>query len=141
MAIANLQETINSYILRRNQLNLELTELQDQKRLAIYSQGDVNSLLNTQKAEIRAKYKELFEADNDSPYLSYTEMPEFEEEIQMLEAKFQDELDQLTAWETIIDEQITTDDTELQEVQAHVKSYETMLSENITDDFKFGLDS
>ena len=43
MAIANLHETIQASILRRNQLNLELTELQSRKSLATYEQADLQS--------------------------------------------------------------------------------------------------
>ena len=44
MAIANLHETLMSYKLRRNALNLEITQLQNQKTLATYSQADAAEL-------------------------------------------------------------------------------------------------
>ena len=141
MAIANLSETVKAYILRRNQLQMEQQHLFNQKQLAVYAQADANSLLSLTKSDIRAKYKELWEANPDDykDCVNYTEIPDFEAEIEMIEAKFQDELAELSAWETSISNQITTNDTELQEVNAFLESYKGMLSTNIQGDFNFGL--
>ena len=141
MAIANLHEVIQSSILRRNQLNLEITELQSQKSLAAYSQADINSMLSAEKTSLREFYKELFEGDKDlqEEYIDYTKIPDFEEAIDRITAEFQDKLDELTAWETQIDAQITTNSAELQEVNAYLESYKQMLSTNMQEDFNFGL--
>ena len=141
MAIANLHETIQASILRRNQLNLELTELQNQKSLAIYQQADLQSLLSAEKHSVRDYFKSLYEGDEtlQEEYLDYTEIPDFEEEIDRITARFQDQLDELTAWETVIDAQITTNSAELQEVEAYLSSYKEMVSSNISEDFNFGL--
>ena len=141
MAIANLHEVIQSSILRRNQLNLELTQLQSQKSLAIYSQADLQSLLSSEKHSVRDYFKSLYENDPalQEQYLDYTEIPDFEEEIDRITAQFQDQLDELTAWETAIDAQITTNSAELEEVKAYLDSYKSMLTTNISEDFDFGL--
>ena len=141
MAIANLQEVIQSSILRRNQLNLEITQLQSQKTLATYSQADYQSLLSTEKHAIRDYFKSLYENDPAlrEQYHSYTEIEDFEEQIDKITAEFQDKLDELTAWETAIDAQITTDSAELQEVNAYIESYKSMLTTNIQEDFNYGL--
>jgi len=141
MAIANLHETIQASIMRRNQLNLELTEFQTQKSLATYSQADVNSLLSSKKHEVRDYFKAMFEGDEalQEKYLDYTKIPDFEEEIDRITAEFQDQLDELTAWETTLDAQITTSSAELEEVNAYIQSWKTMLSTNIQEDFNYGL--
>ena len=141
MAIANLHEMIQASILRRNQLNLELTEFQNQKSLAIYQQADLQSLLSAEKHSVRDYFKALYEGDEtlQEEYLDYTEIPDFEEEIDRITARFQDQLDELTAWETAIDAQITTNSAELEEVEAYLSSYKEMLSSNISEDFNFGL--
>ena len=141
MAIANLHEVIQSSILRRNQLNLELTELQSQKSLAIYSQADIQSLLSSEKHSVRDYFKALYENDPalQEQYLDYTEIPDFEEQIDRITAEFQDQLDELTAWETAVDAQITTNSAELEEVKAFLESYKSMLTTNIQEDFNFGL--
>lgn len=141
MAIANLHKVIQASVIRRNELNKELTELQDRKSLAIFSQADVQSLLSSEKHAIRDYFKSLYEADEvlQDKYLKYTEIPDFEEEIERITAEFQDQLDELTAWETAIDQQITTNSAELEEVNAYLESYRSMLSTNIQEDFKYGL--
>ena len=141
MAIANLHETLLSYTLRKNQLNLEISELQAQKTLAVYSQGDVRSIRAQDEQEIRDFYKALYEGDEEykGKYKDYTQIPDFEAEMDKIAAIYQDQLDELTAWETQLDAQITTDSAELEEINAYKESMKSMLSSNIQEDFKFGL--
>ncbi len=141
MAIANLHETLLSYTLRKNQLNLEITQLQSQKTLATYSQADAQSLLSSQKHSVRDYFKNLYENDPElqAKYKDYTEIPDFEDEIDKYTAAYQDQLDELTAWETAIDAQITTDSAELEEINAYMESMKSMLSSNIQEDFNYGL--
>ena len=65
MAIANLHETLLTYKLRRNQLNLEITQYQSQKNLAVYSQADAQSLKSAETNALRRHYTELFEGDKE----------------------------------------------------------------------------
>ena len=141
MAIANIHETLLSYKLRRNQLNLEITEYQNQKTLATYSQADLQSLHSADKRAQRDYFKNLYEESPElqEKYKDYTEIPDFEDEIDKLTANFQDQLDELTAWETVIDAQITTDSAELEEVNAYMESIKSMLSSNIQEDFNYSL--
>ena len=146
MAIANLHETLMSYKLRRNALNLEITQLQNQKTLATYSQADAQSLKNAQDRANRAYFKEIYEADQADggahlydDYKDYTEIPDFEDEVDKITAQYQDQLNELSAWETQIDSQITTDSAELEEVNAYMESLKSMLSSNIQEDFNYGL--
>ena len=143
MAIANLHETLMSYKLRRNQLNLEITQLQTQKSLGTYSTADAQSLKNAQSREQRDYFKDLYANDKElqAKYKDYTEIPDFEDAIDKITANYQDELDSLTAWETAIDAQITTDSAELEEVNAYIESMKSMLTNNIQEDFNFGLNS
>ena len=141
MTIANLHETIQASILRRAELQLEISELQAQKTLATYSQADLQSLLSSEKHSVRDYFKALYESDEElqAQYLDYTKIPDFEEQIDKITAQFQEQLEELTAWETAIDAQITTADAELQEINAYLDSYKQMLSSNIQEDFNFGL--
>ena len=65
MAIANLQETLLMYTMRRNALNLELTELQSRKKLAVMDRADVQSLLSSEKHSIRDYFKNLYRNDEE----------------------------------------------------------------------------
>ena len=143
MAIANLHETLLSYTLRKNQLNLEISQLQSQKTLAAYSQADAHSIKAQDEQELRDFYKALYEGDEDykCKYTDYTQIPDFEEELDKIAAKYQDEIEQLSAWETQLDAQITTNSAELEEVNAYMESIKSMLSSNIQEDFNYGLNS
>lgn len=141
MAIANLHETLLMYTMRKNQLNLEIMELQSQKQLALSSTADTNSLLNSGRAEIREFYRNLYEQDEvyQVNYTDYTEIPDFEEAMDRITAQYQDQLDELTAWEEQINAQLTTKSAELEEVTAYEESIRSMLQSNIQDDFNYGL--
>lgn len=141
MAIANLSEIIQSSILRRNQLQFEVSELSTQKQLLALSQGDTNSALSSAKSALREQFKEMFDTDSDlrCEYTDYTEIPEFQEELDKLTAHFEDELEQLAAQETAIDTQITTNSTELTEINAYLQQYKQYMTSNIQEDFNFGL--
>ena len=104
-------------------------------------QADAQSLKSAETNALRRHYKEIFEGDEtlQEQYTDYTEMPDFEAEIDKLTAKYQDQFDELTAWETAIDAQITTASAELEEVNAYMESIKSMLSSNIQEDFNYGL--
>ena len=65
MAIANLHETLLMYTMRKNQLSLEIMELQSQKQLALSSTADTNNLLSAGQAELRAYYKNLYNENEE----------------------------------------------------------------------------
>lgn len=141
MAIANLSEIIQASILRRNQLQFEISELSTQKQLLALSQGDTNSALSSAKAALREQFKEMFDTDSDlrCEYTDYTEIPEFQAELDKLTARFQEELEQLAAQETAIDAQMTTNSAELTEINAYLQQYKQYMTSNIQEDFNFGL--
>ena len=143
MSIANLHETWLTYTMRKNQLNLEIMELQTQKQLAVASIADTNSLLAQGQAAIREQYRTLYEENEvyQANYIDYTEIPDFEEAMDAIAAMYQDQLDELAAWETQLNAQITTDSTELEEINAYMDSIKSMLSSNIQEDFNFGLNN
>lgn len=141
MAIANLHETWLTYKQRVNDLNLDISNLQTQKNLATYSQADLQSLLSSEKHSVRDYFKALWESDKElgEKYIDYTKIPDFEEAIDKIVAQYQDQLDEMAAWETSLDAQITTDDAEKAECEAYMESVKQMLSTNIQEDFNFGL--
>ena len=57
MAIANLHEIIQASIVRRAQLQLDISLLQNQKSAAMFSQGEVQSLMASEKSAIRDKFR------------------------------------------------------------------------------------
>ena len=141
MAIANLHETLLTYTMRKNALSVEISELQSQKTLAAYQQADANSIKAQDEDEIRQFYRALYDSDEEysGKYKDYTEIPDFEEEMDKIAAKYNDQLAEITSWETALDAQITTDSAELEEVNAYMESMKSMLSSNIQGDFNYGL--
>lgn len=141
MAIANLQNTLLFYAEEKARLELNISKNQAIKSLALASQGDVNLLSLAEQRSLRREYKEMYEASPElqEKYNDYTEIVEFEEELDRITAKYQDELAELVAWETAVDAQITTDSAELEEVKAYTESIKSMLTTNIQEDFNYGL--
>ena len=141
MAIANLHETLLTYTLRKEALTVEINQLQAQKQLAVYSQGDISRLKCEDEEEVRRYYRELYEGNDDyqGKYKDYTQIPDFEEEMNKIQANYQEQLEQLNAWETTLDNQILTNSAELEEVKAYMESIKSMLSSNIQEDFNYGL--
>lgn len=141
MAGAVLLETILSNKLRQNQLTYEIGVLQSQKMLATFAQGDTRAIMAQEKDEVRRYFKALYAGDEEykGKYSDYTEIPDFEEEMDKIAAKYQDQLDDLANWETQnIDNQITVKSAELEEIKAYNESFKSMLSTNIQNDYNFG---
>ena len=141
MAIANLHETLLMYTMRKNQLTLEIMELQSQKQLALSSTADTNNLLSSSQAELREFYKNLYNENEEYQcnYTDYTEIPDFEEAMARITAQYQDQLDELAEWETQLNAQITTKSAEMEEINAYEESIKAMLQSNIQEDFNYGL--
>ena len=68
MAIASLNEVIQSHIMRRNIINRQLSEYSSQKTLAVYEQTDLTTWRNSQKMKIRKEWQNVY-----SNNITYTE--------------------------------------------------------------------
>ena len=139
MAIANLHETLLTYTMRIAELNLEISQLQSEKNLAIYKQSDRAYCKAQDEEAVRNYFKALYDENPDygEIYIDYTQIPDFEEEMDKIAAEYSDENAELTAWETALDEQITVDSAELEEVKAYKESIKSMLQSNIQEDFSY----
>ena len=145
MAVASLNEIIQSYIMRRNSINLDLTRYSNQKTLSTAQTADLASWKNARYTALRAEYKNIFTAtykDNESyTYVDYSELPEYQDEISYVDSYYEAKVEDLTAWETQLDNQITTINTELSEINAYIDSFKQMLSNNIKVDYNYGTNS
>lgn len=142
MAISNITSELLTITAKINYLNDHILNLQSQKSLSLYSQQDLSSLKLSEISEAKRYFKDLWQGDTDlqEEYTSYIEIPDFEEQIDIITAKYQEKMEELTAWETILDQDITTSSGELEEAKVWRDSYKTMLTSNIQSDFAFGLD-
>ena len=109
----------------------------------LFSQQDQASLKLSEMSEARRYYKDLFDSNNeyykDLGYVSYTEIPDFEEQVDIITAKYQDKIEELAAWENQIDNELTTASAEYNEAKAYKESFKQMLTTNIQNDFNYGL--
>ena len=139
MATVNLNELIQSYIRRRNTINLDLTTFSNQKTLASAQVSDLASWKSMQKVALNNEYKNIFATEYKDKYTDYTEIPEYQDEVAYLESYYEAHMEDLTSWEVQLDNQITTMNTELSEINAYVDSFKQMLSNNIKNDYNYGL--
>lgn len=141
MAIAGIHGTLLELTQRINSLNNDIATLQSEKRLAVYSQQDLAECKYAEQTEKRRYFKHLYENNSEikDNYDQYTDIPDFEEAIDLITAKYQNQLTEIASWETQIDSQITTDSTELEEAKAYKESFKQMITTNISEDYNFGL--
>ena len=140
MAEATLNETLLSYIYRRNQINTQIVQYQNRKLLASGETSDLAEWKTARYRNIRNDCKTIFANKYEHStysYSTYTEIPEYVEETEYVDCYYEGEIAELTAWETNIENQITTLSTELTEINAYMDSYKSMLSENIKNDFNY----
>src|SRR5574344_1386518 len=137
MAIASLSEIIQSYIMRRNSINVDLTNYSTQKTLATSETSELAGWKNSRYNNLRTEYKKIFEETykGSSSFVDYTELQDYKDEIQYVDSYYDAKTEDLTNWETQLDAQITTMNTELSEINAYIDSFKQTLSSNIKTDF------
>ena len=145
MAVANLSQIIQSYIMQRNRINLELTNYSTQKTLSTAQTSDLAAWKNARESAIRTEYKNIFSTQykdvSNYNYSDYSEIPEYQDEIDYVESFYNAKTEDLAAWELQLDNQITTMNTELSEINSYIDSFKQMLSSNIKVDYNYGLNS
>jgi len=142
MATASLNELIQSYIMRRNQINLDLTNYSSQKTLATGETSELAGWKNSRYNSLRTQYKQVYSEtykDNSSyTYVDYTQLQEYKDEVSYVDSYYDAKTEDLTNWETQLDNQITTVNTELSEITSYIDSFKQMLSSNIKVDYNYG---
>ena len=140
MSEAILNETLLSYVQRRNQINMQITQYQNSKTLAAAETSDVAEWKTSKYSALRTECKNIFSMsykDSTYSYVDYTEIPEYTEEVEYIDCYYEAEVADMTAWESQLENQITTLSTELQEINSYMDSYKTMLSDNIKNDYNY----
>ena len=140
MAEAILNETLLSYIYRRNQINTMITQYQNSKTLAAAETADLADWKTAKYQNLRAQCKNIFSntyVGSTYSFHDYTEIPEYVEEVEYIDCYYEAEMADMTAWETELENQITTLSTELTEINSYMDSYKSMLSNNIKNDYNY----
>ena len=140
MAEAILNETLLSYVHRRNQINTQITQLQNSKTVAASEAADLSHWKMAKYKDLRVQCKNIFSNSyigSTYSYHDYTEIPEYTEEVEYIDCYYEGEVGEMTSWENQLENQITTLSVELQEINSYMDSYKSMLSENIKNDFNY----
>lgn len=140
MAEAILNETLLSYVHRRNQINTMITQYQNSRTLAVSEAADLAAWKTAKYQNLRAECKNIFSVsykDSTFSYVDYTQIPEYQEEVEYIDCYYEAEAEAMHTWETNLENQITQLSVELQEINAYMDSYKTMLSDNIKRDYNY----
>lgn len=140
MAEATLNETLLSYVYRKNQINTQIVQYNNRKLLATSEMSELADWKTARYRNIRSDSKQIYKNKYENStytYIDYTEIPEYTEEIEYVDCYYEDQIAELTAWETNIENQVTTLSTELAEINGYVDSYKGMLSDNIKNDYNY----
>ena len=140
MAEAILNETLLSYVHRRNQINTMITNYQNSRTLALSESADLAEWKTAKYQNLRAECKNIFSVsykDSTYSYVDYTQIPEYRDEVEYIDCYYEAEVEEMTTWETNLENQITQLSVELQEINAYMDSYKTMLSDNIKRDYNY----
>ena len=141
MAISSLNELIQSYIMRRNKINLDLTNYSSQKTLATSETSELANWKNDRYNVLRTQYKKVFSEsykDSSYSYVDYTQIQDYKDEVSYVDSYYDAKTEDLTNWETQLDNEITTMNTELSEISSYIDSFKQMLSSNIKVDYNYG---
>ena len=82
MAEATLNETLLSYVSRRNQINLQITQFQNSKTTVSAETADLADWKNAKYSALRTQCKNIFSLsykDSTYTYVDYTQIPEYTE--------------------------------------------------------------
>ena len=138
MAEATLNETLLSYVYRRNMIDMQIAQLNQNKLLAVTESSDLSDWKIAKYKALRSECQNIFSASYmDSSYKSYTEIPEYTEEVEYIDCYFEAEKEDMADWESALDNEITALSVELSEINTFVDSYKNMMSDNIKRDYNY----
>lgn len=126
MSTINLQEKLLFYTRRKSVISDQLSKIQMQ-----YLSASRQNIKDTQ-----AYNAELQEAYYDDQFGYGT--PEYCEILEALNVKREHQQATLTAWETQLDVQKDSLETQLSEITQFEQSWQKMLQQNIQKDFSYG---
>lgn len=126
MSIANLQEKLLFFTQQKSRLNNQLSNIQMQQLSA-----------TRQSSTSQMAYNEKLQNLYYDPEIGYgTE--EYTEVLLVLQNDHEFEMASLTAWESELEAQKETIETQLNEVQNYENSWQKLLANNIKVEFTYG---
>lgn len=126
MSISNIQEKLLFFTMQKSKLNTKLSDIQMRQMSATRDQS-------TSQLAYNKSLQDLYY----DPVIGYgTE--EYTEVLVQLQSDHEFEMANLTAWESELENQKETTETQLNEVQNYENSWQKLLSNNIKVEFSYG---
>lgn len=127
MSCSGIQATVNFYTAREADLTHDLTDIMMDITLATKE----SSKIIAETTNNRAAVKEQYESGTD----------EYDEAMQAVQDDYNLKLADITAWESELETQKETMETEIQATKSYKDSFTEVLKQNIKTDFKYGQSS
>ena len=126
---------------RLSQISLDVAKASSAETDAIANQKEVQRLKGCEERELREAYRAEYE-DNieeyDGKYSDYTELPDFENELQSISAIFDDQLEVYAYWENVNHTEVITSTAEQQRLKLDEERLQQELSSDIQNDMNYG---
>ena len=126
MSIANLQEKLLFFTSQKSRLNMELSNIQMQQMSATRKAG-------TSQMAYNQALQELYY----DPVIGYG-TDEYTEVLIQLQSDHEFEMASLTAWESHLEAQKESTETQLNEITNYETSWQKLLANNIKVEFSYG---
>lgn len=125
MSFTGIQATIDFYTVQKNDLTNDVTDIMMQITQATNQISSLSVSTCQAREEARAYY-----GDVTSSYYQYA--------IAQIEDDYESKLAVIQSWETELQTQKDTKQTELQATTSYIESFKSAEKENIQKDFKYG---
>ncbi|MBQ8459651.1 hypothetical protein IJ541_06075 [bacterium] len=126
MAIANLQEKLLFFTQQKSRISMKLSDVQ-------LRQLSASKSVQTKQQEFNAKLSALY-YDEEFGYGT----PEYSELLLELQNEHEFELASINSWESQLDLEKESLETQLNEISTYETTYQKMLGSAIKNDFSYG---
>lgn len=129
MSVANLQEMLLSYTMRKSELINDMTTIMARKQIATRDSLDLMNNAVQQRLSLNEQLA------NDPTLVDNVDYQAQKDEA---EASYELELAKINAWEDSLNEQQMVKESELKAIEGYEESVQALLKENIKKEFKYG---
>lgn len=134
MSHASLSATVSLTIMQQDQLTAQLSDIMGDITMATRQSSKTSNKEATALSSLKAEYAKAV-ADPKTYAADYAK---YQDEKDDLEKDFQCELSKITEWESELETQKSTLETEIQATSAYKDSFTSLLKTNIQKDYKYG---
>lgn len=125
MSFTGIQATIDFYTVQEANITNELTDIMTDITQATKKISSVSTKTSQQRESVKAEYPDCTSV-------------QYKNAMDDIESEYETTLADITAWETELQTQKDSKQTELQATRSYLESFKSALKENIQKDFKYG---